>query len=286
MTADHDISVFAKKPWLALGWADIAPTKGVPTMLSPKERKLYMWLAEHWATGAGEIVDLGCFVGGSTALLAEGQRRAGRASTIHAYDRFRANDAIKKSMLYPAGIPPFESESILALSKRLLAPWAPAVVFHQGAIEDKIWTGGPIEILTLDASKTTASMDRMAELFFPSLIPGRSIIVQQDFLHWKQPWIAVQMERFADWFEPIIQVPQATMVYLCTRPVDAAAVKAGRCNHLTDDELIAGLDAAIHRFSGLQMVARLQEMKDAIALNPGAREARLFRRRPDPPETT
>lgn len=249
-------------------------------MLSRKERKLYLWLAEHWAQGGGAIVDLGCFTGGSTAYLAEGCRRAGRHQPIHAYDRFRASDDVKRLILYPAGIPEFTGTNILPLAEYLLRHWAPDITLHPGEIEDQVWPGDPIEILTIDAAKTAASADRMAETFFPSLVPGHSVVVQQDFLHWKVPWIPVQMERMADWFTPVAVCPRDTVVYRCERRIDATALKAGRVTGLRDRELLDGLTRARARFRRWGVEDRLVDMTRAVALNPHKRRAKDFVNRP------
>lgn len=244
------------------------------------ERRLYLWLAEHWATGAGAIVDLGSFAGGSTAFLAEGARRAGRATAVHAFDRFRVSDPVKEMVLYPAGIAPFAGDDLLPLAQDLLAPWEQNLHFQKGEIEDTEWTGGPIEILAIDAAKTAASTDRIAEIFFPHLIPGRSIVVQQDFLHWKVPWVPAQMEWMSAYFEPKAFCPRDTIVYLCTHTPDADALAKGGVRWRRDSELIDALRAARQRLTKWAVEDRLVQQIDAVALNPNARRAKDFLRRP------
>ncbi|HGG05640.1 MAG TPA: hypothetical protein ENK28_09300, partial [Aliiroseovarius sp.] len=195
-------------PWQTVDPKALDATRPVPTMLSPEEQLLYYWIASEWAKGSGAIVELGCFVGGSTARLAEGHRVAGLKSEIHAFDRFLASETAKKNHFYSAGIAAFEGEDILPLAKSLLKPWADRITLHPGMIEDQDWTGGDIEVLVMDASKSTKASDHMAAKFFPHLIPGQSLVVQQDYLHWKQPWIAVQMERMANWFTPVAKAPK------------------------------------------------------------------------------
>jgi hypothetical protein len=270
----------AGAPWRAVAESDFGPAAAVPTMLSEEERRLYLWLAEHWATGAGALVDLGCFLGGSTALLAEGQRRAGRGAPVHGYDAFRISDWLKEKYLTPAGIAPFEGDWTLPLVEALLAPWRQTVRLHPGRLEKQSWEGGPIEILVMDASKTTFSMDRMAKIFFPALIPGRSLVVQQDYLHWKQPWIAVQMERMADWFTPLAHCPGDTVVFLCTRRIDRAALDHGHCGSLTDAEMLAHIEAAAQRLSRFGIEGRVRRLAEALRRNPGARNAPSMKTKP------
>ena len=76
-------------PFDALPWLDaslvVPPTaENVRTMLSDEESRLLYWLARHYAEGNGEICDLGCFAGGSTARLAAGVADADRTTLVHA----------------------------------------------------------------------------------------------------------------------------------------------------------------------------------------------------------
>jgi hypothetical protein len=124
-------------------------------------------------------------------------------------------------------------------------------------------------------------MDQMAGIFFPHLIPGRSVIVQQDFLHWKQPWVAVQMARMADQFRPLARAPRDSLAFLCTAEVDAAALEAGRCADLTDDQMRADLTALRKRMRGLGVGKPLRVLEDAVRLNPGRRGASGMTERPE-----
>ncbi len=281
MKAGPSVSkVFHQRPWRKVPDEAFGPADRVPTMLSRMERRLYLWLAEHWAEDAGAIIDLGSFVGGSTACLAQGRARAERQQPIHAYDRFRASETLKESMIYPTGFPRFVGNDILPLSRAMLAPFRPAVKFHKGEIEDQIWDNGPIEILAIDAAKTAASTDRIAQIFFPHLVPGRSLVVQQDFLHWKVPWVPAQMEWMDRWFTPVAVVPRDTVVYLCTAAIGPEALEAGRVCRRRDADLQGALAAASHRLERWAVADRLDAQSRAITLNPGLRRAKDFRRRP------
>ncbi len=266
------------RPWTRLLERALGAARRVPTMLSPEEQKLYYWLCAFWAEGAGEIVDLGCFAGGSTARLAEGRRVAGLDCRLHAFDRFTADARAKQSILYPQGVAEFEGNDILPLAQDLLAPWAPSITFHRGEIEQTGWAGGPIEILVMDASKTAASGDAMAAAFFPHLIPGASLVVQQDCLHWSQPWVPAQMERLAPCFRPLAHAPRDTVVFLCERTPTAREIAAARLADSDDAALDADLAGSAARLAALGLSRRIEAMRAALAANPGERRAFAFRR--------
>ncbi len=269
---------FGHAPWRHLLGRTAGPARAVPTMLSSEERQLYFWLTALWARGCGDIVDLGCFAGGSTARLAQGHVAARLGSRIHAFDRFTADESTKRRVLYPAGIPPFRGNDILPLARRLLAPWAGRIEFHPGEIEDCGWTGAAIEIVTCDAAKSASDADDIASIFFPHLVPGRSVVVQQDQMLWNQPWITAQMQLLAEYFTPVAIVPDSTVIHLCRSAPDRAALAAARTARLDDAALTDLLQQARKTLSPLGGDAALDRMIAAIQANPGERHAWNFER--------
>ncbi|MEQ9258220.1 MAG: hypothetical protein RIG84_03890 [Roseovarius sp.] len=275
-----ETEAFASAPWRDIPVDALGPANAVPTMLNEEERQLYFWITREMAGAEGAIVDLGCFAGGSTACLAEGNRQGGGSAQLYAYDQFTASEKVKARQLYPKGIAPFKGRNIEPLVRELLSPWAPHVTLCRGRIEEQAWENGPISILVLDASKSTDTMDRMAETFFPHLVPGLSLVVQQDELHWKEPWIAAQMQRMAEWFEPLCFVPGNMVVYRLMKPIDAAALEAGRTEGMTDEALIAALEASKARLPLPVVEERLSRQIEAVRLNPGLRFSPSFKNRP------
>ncbi|MEO0371436.1 MAG: hypothetical protein AAF231_08285 [Pseudomonadota bacterium] len=270
---------FAERPWLKLERSDLGPAPDVPTMLSAEETRFYFWLTRHMAQQEGHVVDLGCFAGGSTAYLAEGNRAGGGTAKIFAFDRFHVSDKAKDAHLYAHGIAPFEGTNMLPLSKRLLAPWAPHIVFRKGRIEEQDWDGDSISVLVQDASKNAPATARMAEMFFPCLVPGVSVLVQQDELHWKEPWAAVLMEQLRDCFEPLAHIPGGMMIYRCVKQVTQEDLRGG-VDQMDDAEMIAALEGAKERLQDFPVTARLTRQIAGIRLNPGERSAWSFKVRP------
>ena len=272
----RDAAIFTKAPWRQLWLRVLDPAQPVPTMLQDEEQRLYYWLTGLWSQDAGAVVDLGCFAGGSTARLAAGHRAAGLSGQIHGYDRFTADERTKTKQLYPNGIAPFDGHDILPLARRLLSPWQDRLTLHPGDIEDQVWDGGPIEILVMDAAKSAETADAIAASFFPALIPGRSVIVQQDFFHWRLPWLPVQMAALGACFTPLASCAGTSMLYRCDRVPDPAALKAAQVADLSDAEMIARLEAAKPGLIGYQPGAKLDRMQAVVAANPGERVAWRF----------
>ncbi|MEM6589398.1 MAG: hypothetical protein AAF641_13205 [Pseudomonadota bacterium] len=270
---------FSDRPWRDLTSADLGPATAVPSMLSTEETQFYFWLTRHMADVDGHLVDLGCFAGGSTAYLAEGNRAGGGKAKIFAFDRFHVSKKAKEAHLYSHGVAPFLGSNMLPLSQELLAPWGPSIVFRKGRIEEQKWEEGSIAVLVQDASKNADATARMAEMFFPCLIPGVSVLVQQDELHWKEPWAAVLMEQLKECFEPLVHIPGGMMVYRCVQHVSEKAFQNG-LDDMDDETMIAALTKAKARLKDFGVGPKLDRQIEGIRLNPGKRTAWSFKTRP------
>jgi len=56
--------------------------------------------------------------------------------------------------------------------------------------------------------------------FFPWLIPGRSVVVHQDFAFWGEPWVHLINYRLREYFEPLYHVPASgSMAFHLRRPI-------------------------------------------------------------------
>lgn len=260
---------FLNAPWKTAEIQGFDAARAVPTMLAAEEQALYAWLTAHWMQDIGAVVDLGCFVGGSTARLAAGLAAGARKAHLHAFDKFTCDEDLKRSMLYPAGIAPFEGRETLSLVRDLLTPWQDRITLHPGQIEQQHWDKGPIELLVMDASKRIDTMDQMGRTFFPSLIPGQSLVIQQDYLQWRQPWVPVQMEAMSDWFTPIAHVPNDTVVFLNTVQIDDAALEAGRVEAMSENRKLSLLRAAKKRGDKVGYGKHLRPSIQALKANPG-----------------
>jgi len=179
----------------------------------PNERRFNQWYAREAFRGMGEIVDLGCMNGSSTAALASGlaanPRAAGRK--VHAFDRF-----IKSWPTIPGepleDIP--QGGDFFARFTENTAPWRDLIDPYRGDIGKFTWTGGPIEYLLVDLMKSWDTAAMAAEKFFPSLLDRDALVVHQDFLHYYTPWIHLVMFRLRERLVPAFEVPDScTMVF-------------------------------------------------------------------------
>jgi len=198
------------------------PWSHIRTMLRPEELDHLQQLAQH-VRGVGALVDLGAYVGGSTAALAAGawENEAFRSSgqKVHGFDRYTLTPWHIEHYPDPGFKDGRPGDSFMHVAEKNLAPWAPIVEFHQADLGLTYDWRTPIEVLHVDAMKTWDLANGIMRSFFPHLVAGESWILHQDHVHYRTYWIHLLMHRFRDHVEPVGQVGDTTTVaFRCTRP--------------------------------------------------------------------
>lgn len=220
-----------------------------PSMLSAEERRMLRWLASRYYTGAGSVCDLGSFLGGSTISLADGLRAAGHgAATVHSYDYYEISDELWTKYMSGSALPRPDGKDAFPAVKALLSEYANCIQFNKGDILNGTAPDGDIEICFVDISKTFAINDHIVAEFFTKLIPGRSIVIQQDYFHPTPPWDVVTMELLSDYFDIISFADINSAVFLNTRKVDAAAVERAHSKNFTKKLFTDNIRAAGRRW--------------------------------------
>jgi hypothetical protein len=236
-------------------WASVRPpgeVLDIPTMLSEREQGLLYWLARDYISGHGRIVDAGCFLGGSTGALAAGlrdRRSAVPGGLLVSYDLFRVEQYTLET--FGDRFPNREvGASFRPAFDRTTGIFGEVdVEVREGDICAIGWSGEPIELLFLDIVKTHEVNDVVLAQFFPRLIPGRSVLIQQDY-HWGYaPWIHITMELFADYVEILDWMPNGTVAYLLTDgpPPDLYQT---RVRDLSRQRQVELMDLAVARWEG------------------------------------
>jgi hypothetical protein len=221
-----------RRVWASRFYELPAEAASVPTMLTSEEGKMLAWLGEHYFQGQGAVVDLGSFLGGSSVRLASGLERSGRAWTMHCYDRFTIDENLKKRYLYSAGHPEFEGLDMFHVFNNNVEQFAPKVIAHQGDIVSSPWTKDPVEILFIDLANNVKTYTFVLANFFSSLIPGRSLIVQHDYIYFRLPWVVAAMELLHPKIELVSWTDESSAVFLCNEAPDAADLERVRFDRL------------------------------------------------------
>ena len=222
-----------------------------PTMLIRDELRLLYTLARDHCTGSGRIVDAGCFLGGSTRALAAGVRdsdRGAAAAPIVSYDLFKVEQyyfRISPDLLAGTEV----GDSLRPLFDKYLVGLNDRVEVQHGDLMELGWRGEPIELLFLDLLKTSELNDFVMREFFSRLIPGESIVVQQDCLWGEWPWINISMELLADHFCWIDDVG-CSRVYVLETAIPDELLRTSVQHDLSPAEQLALMDRAVAPATG------------------------------------
>jgi len=229
-------------PWLDV---KISETK-IPGMISEEEKRYYTWLGQFYT--AGEIVELGPWLGCSTCYILEGLRKNPnfKGKKIYVYDDFVWRSAWMDRCYSAYDQPPSNHEDFKYLFDKFTEYAKDFMVVNRrrlstGELEedkgkvinpyDKIidipplqWNEGPVEILFVDVGRTIDVNEAWWLVFFPYFIPNKTLIVMQDWQTHKEvpvKWYN-QMKMFTDgkhqWLEIIHELSQggiATFLFKC-----------------------------------------------------------------------
>jgi hypothetical protein len=255
-----DLAMLRAQPWRSVEVPDAVAA--VPSMLSYREFQLLHWLARDYFTGAGRIVDGGSFLGGSTAALASGLAARTDGSwdaAIASYDLFRVEEYTLAD--FSASLPdPVVGASFRHAFDANIAPWARHVEVREGDACAIGWSGEPIEVLFLDMVKTWQVNDLVLAQFLPCLMPGRSVIIQQDYLWGSCQWIHLTMELLDGSVEQLDAMENGSVAYILTAPVPPEMIGARLAESLGPDRQRQLMDRAVERWQsderGLVELAR------------------------------
>ena len=178
-------------------------------MISHRERLLLFQLTKAHFDGSGFIIDAGMFLGASAVCLAEGLRRnpkcreimAGptfqRMKPIQGYERGIIKAPKRKNVNLEKRVGDFTyrlGESFVPIIEKQTENFQDLVELNIGDFNQAQWNiEDPIEICFIDLAKTPELNQHAFEILFPAFIPGKTLLVQQDFFFDRLPWIKVLM---------------------------------------------------------------------------------------------
>ena len=152
--------------------------------------------------------------GSSICLLTGLDERGETRRVVHHYDLWKLGP-FERELDFADNPPP--GDLTYPIFCENIAGYAHLSYAHGGDILNHSWTGGPVELLFVDIAKSHLSWDHVAQQFFPALIPGRSLVILQDYLYEQTgPWHHVVMEKLADHFEIVADTHLNSVVFQCT----------------------------------------------------------------------
>jgi hypothetical protein len=184
-------------------------------MTTDAERECYYRLTKE-ASGKGEIVELGAWLGASTAYIAAGIRDSGVQTKAHVYDKFESKighiDKVK-AFYEKHGLDKAPTGPCLQSFMDNLGPLIEYVEPHAGQIENMQWDGRPIALMITDAPKRVPAISSVLTKLRHALQPG-AIMAWQDFCHFPSYEIPACLYRLRDHLEFVeAVVPGTTLVF-------------------------------------------------------------------------
>jgi hypothetical protein len=227
---------------------------GAQTMLMLTEQQLLYSLASESFENKGCIVDAGCFLGGSTLAIAQGVRdnlaykTNPRGAVIHSYDLFVV-EPWTIGIYFPKDTP--LGTSFEPIYRQNTAAFSDLINVHPGDVTKAKLPEDDIEILFIDLAKHWTVNDYVVKAFFPKLIPGKSVVIQQDYLfHTWTGWLPVTMEYFSEYFEIVDHTEMNSVAFLYRKQIPADRLKIDVIASLNRREILDLANRAIARFSG------------------------------------
>lgn len=256
-----------RRPWHDV---ELAPVP-VPTMISREEQRYLYWLTASAWTGAGVVVEMGPWLGGSTLCLAAGIRdsehRERFATPLHVFDNF----VWREFMAGPGRPDVAPGSSFEAHFRENLRDHADLLAIHVASLpddplpddpeahairdvdapEDSLvrWSAfDPVEILFVDGAKSWEGMRHLLAVLSPHLLPGTTLLVCQDYKYWGAYWVPMILELLSDRLELVHVLEHNTVTFRLTAPLSAEAVRdLGTFDTLPARRGVALLEAAARR---------------------------------------
>lgn len=225
-------------------------------MMSVDERRFLYGYAANAYRGEGVIIDGGIFLGGSTMCFGQGiERNAMRDEIlrrwprpVRSFERGIAGPQLRRFYAPGSRQLPAMGESFAHIIRENIEPVARLVDLRIGDILDQATGSEPVEILFLDVLKVPNIASFAVERFFGRLIPGCSIVVQQDYFYDKLPYIKTMQESFSDSFAYVGEIA-STAVFRCTAPIGPRRIEAFINRRPDGDEEFALATRAMKRTS-------------------------------------
>jgi hypothetical protein len=190
----------------------------IPAMTTDAERECFYRIARDGAP-KGDVVELGAWLGASSAWIAAGVRDSGADKRAKVYDRFADKavlDGKAEKWCAEHGVKRVVRGTPFEQFQANLGPLLQYVEPTRAEIGGLKWNGGAVAALICDAPKRVREISAVLTTFRKALQPG-SVMAWQDFCHFPSYEIPACLYRLRDHIEFVeAVVPGTTMVFRVT----------------------------------------------------------------------
>jgi hypothetical protein len=247
----------------------VVESSTIPTMISAEERRYLFWLTSSVWRGTGHVVEMGPWLGGSTACLSAGMMKnpARAARKLFVFDDF----VWRPFMADRADLPIRAGDSFKSYFEENVERYSSLIVCQRASLPDHllseegatltrrdsegvptlVWTGRePVEILFIDGAKSWSGLRHLLVEFADSLIPDQALIVCQDYKYWGTYWVPLMMEMLREHFDLAHVVRQNTVTFRLRGRLPAERVwDIGQLDVLDVEEALSRIKEAARRLS-------------------------------------
>ena len=182
------------------------------SMMSNDEKILCYSLAKSCAPFTGRIADLGLFVGASTSAFCQGILDNPLGSTKHTkkpvfsldiggplktYERY-FKDPQARAQLESLGRS--LDDDLFTVIKAYLQRYPAIYELVEADLRTVEHFEDPIEIVFYDCLKHPDVAHKACQLFWPRYIPGKTMVIQQDYFYPFDYWTIIYQEYYSDYF--------------------------------------------------------------------------------------
>ena len=143
---------------------------------------------------------------------------------------------------------------------------------HKGDVKDAKWVES-IEILFVDCCKDLNTNDAVARKYYPYLVPGLSMIIQQDYLHFQHPWLVATIEGLDPRVKAVAYTAENSMIFACHDTITLRDVEAAIGMTKQPGKLIELIGRAQDRFEDPRVKHYLAAHITALRKMPSAQSS-------------
>ena len=226
-------SLITKYPCVSLGMIQLRKPQ-ILGMTTEWEQAFVRWFAKEKYSGSGEMVELGCWLGSISISLSQGlkqnKKMINKISRIHTFDKFVWQDWMNNSVLQTnLNFQYHENDDFSDEFKKRIKIFRKFIKIYNCNLKNTKWNQNKkIELLFIDAGESWDIANDIIKIFYPALMPGRSIYVEQNFYYYNTYWIHLLLYRFRSHFKSLFQIPNSTsavFIYKKTIPLNLFKTK-------------------------------------------------------------
>ncbi len=172
--------------------------RDIPAMSPPEVHTYLNEIGRGW-TGAGVAMEVGSWLGATSAALLDGLVEVGYDRLFWAFDRWRANESeIRKAAEHDVVL--HMQEDLRPHYKRNVSPIYSHLQMIKGKIPHRFhaYIGDPIEVCLFDAPKRNPVFANSIRFMEPYFIPGVTVLGLMDYYFYRS---RRNIQKNSDWVE-------------------------------------------------------------------------------------